>query len=93
MLVTIERYKAHGYINIAATVRQTARWFLRHLSEINAEDIALELSCQGLDIVDTDDEITDANMHQLSLPQIKRALYNNFRRSGGGYYINGYHRS
>jgi hypothetical protein len=89
-VTTVIRFK-NGYINIAATVRRTAKRL--GYDEVNAQDIAHELACQGLTIADSDNKIADYGKNTISVPQIRRALSNNFYHCGKGYYANSVERA
>lgn len=79
---TVIRFR-NRYINIAATVRQTAK--ILGYDEVNAQDIAHELACQGLSI--SDGKIgRGASKQEISMGQIKGALSNNFYYCGKGHY-------
>ena len=82
---TIIRFKS-GNINIAATVRETAK--LLGYDEVSSEDLALDLILQGIEIHPHMSTKTSTPKNELGLNQIVNALQSDFYHLGNGWYAN-----
>lgn len=93
---TVSRFESNGVINQFETVFQTAKFLLKHYDDVSAQDIALELTCQGVEVEDKPRQIVMASGVELgnynsdenfiSVVAIKRVLNKYFTKTGNGYY-------